>query len=173
MVRVNSMKTIILPGYSPKNRDWAVKVKKNLKKNGGIVVHEWRHWKSGSFYLPHEVKVLTDSIRDEKVNLLCKSVGTRVAMELISDLKDQINKVILCGIPTRFESDKTRNLYTKGLTHLSAEQVLCFQNKQDPFSPYDIIKKFIHSVNPKIKIISKERNDHHYPYYEDFRKFIA
>ena len=94
-------------------------------------------------------------------------------MVLVSDLKDQINKVILCGIPTKFESDKTRELYTKGLTSLSAEQVVCFQNNGDPFSPYETIKKFIHSVNPKIKVVKKDRNDHHYPYYEDFRKFIA
>ena len=37
---------------------------------------------------------------------------------------------------------------------------------------YKDIKIFIGSINPKIKIIEKPRSDHHYPYPEDFQKFL-
>ncbi len=166
------MKTIILPGYSPRNKDWANEVKNDLELDHEVVVHNWKHWQKGSFSMPREVKTIIKKLDDDKVNIIAKSVGTRVTMKLIPKIKGQIEKVILCGIPTKLTSETSRKDYTNGLSLLPPKKITCFQNTKDPFANYQIIKKFIHSVNKKIKVIEKPRSDHHYPYTKDFQKLI-
>lgn len=166
------MKTIILPGYSPHNKDWALDIQKQMDLGHEVVLYEWRHWTKGSFSMRRELDEIIKKIDQEKINIIAKSVGTRVTMKLIPEIKDQINKVILCGIPTKFTSEVAKKLYTNGLSHLPPAQLICFQNTKDPFADFKIIRDFIHSVNPKIKVVEKPRSDHHYPYSEDFQKFL-
>ena len=176
------MKTIILPGYSPHNKDWALEIKKELKLGNNVLVHEWRHWKSPSLSLSlrYELSEILRKTGKDKVNIIAKSVGTRIAMYLIAKIPNQINKVILCGIPTKAESKTVNKIYTSGLSLLSPSQVIIFQNTNDPFASYSDIKKFIGKLNPKInkfvsseiKVIEKPGSDHHYPYSLDFLKFL-
>lgn len=166
------MKTLILPGYSPHNKDWALDVQKQMDLGHEIVLHEWRHWTKSSFSMRRELKDIMKKIGQEKINIIAKSVGTRVTMKLTPEIKDQINKVILCGIPTKFTGEAAKKLYTDGLSRLLPARVICFQNTKDPFANFKTIRDFIHSVNPKIKVIKKPRSDHHYPYYDDFQKFL-
>lgn len=175
------MKTVILPGYSPHNRDWAIELKKDMDLGHEILVHEWRHWPpahrasgpvGAGFSVPREVKSILGKVGNEKVNIIAKSVGTRVAMHLVAKIPEQINKVILCGVPSKGESDTAKKTYSKGLSLLSPTQVMVFQNTKDPFASYSDIKKFIGKLNPKINIVEKSRSDHHYPYSEDFQKFL-
>lgn len=170
------MRTIILPGYSPHNKEWAYEVKDNLDLGHEVLVHEWKHWGSPSlsFSLRNEVESILGKIKgDNKINIIAKSVGTRVVMYLTPEISKQIKKVILCGIPTRGKSESAIKIYTNGLSHLSPTQVICFQNTKDPFARFSEIEKFIHSINPKIKMIEKPRSDHHYPYAADFQKFLG
>ena len=74
------MKTIILPGYSPHNKEWAEDMKKQMELGHDVIVHNWRHWTKGSFSLKREIEKIKEEIGDEKVNILAKSVGTRVSM---------------------------------------------------------------------------------------------
>lgn len=157
------MKTIILPGYSLHNKDWAEEV--------GGTVHYWRHWKTGgSFSLGYEVEKILTEIGKNKVNFITKSVGTGVLMHFLPQIKNQVEKIILCGIPT--VSDENKKLFTASLLDFPAENIICFQNTKDPFVSYIEVKKFIKGVSPKIKVIEKPRSDHNYPYYEDFQKFL-
>lgn len=179
------MKTIILPGYSSNNREWAYEVKNKVKIKGQIVVHEWEHWDPvarKSLSIKREIERLGKLVGSEKVNLVAKSVGTRVAMHMIIGGMVKINKLILCGIPTKGDSelilghitlDESENIYTKGLKKVKHKNVVVFQNEKDPFASYEDIKKFIGSINSKIKIIKKQRSDHNYPYYEDFSEFLS
>ena len=34
------------------------------------------------------------------------------------------------------------------------------------------VKNFMSKVNPKIKVVKMPRSDHHYPYPEEFRRFL-
>ena len=174
------MKTIILPGYSISNKEWAYDVKENLKLGHGVLVHEWKHWlstslgsPSGSFSVKYETERILNTVGKDNLNIIAKSVGTRIAMHLIPLLGGQIKKLILCGIPTRFENDTARILYKAGLSELEPEQVTCFQNTKDPLANYAVIKRFINSVDPKIKVIEMPRSDHHYPYFEEFNKLLT
>lgn len=168
------MKTIILPGYSPHNKDWALDIKKELKLGHPVLVHEWRHWppaqtsgsenllvrrrasgsarQFGSFSVPREIEAILEKVDRDKINIIAKSVGTRVAMHLIVKIPDQINKVILCGIPTKGESDLAKKTYSEGLSVLSPTQIIVFQNEKDPFASYETVKKFVNSINSGMKL---------------------
>ena len=166
------MKTIILPGYSPHNKDWAEKVAKNLKTRtkDEIVVHNWQHWQSGSFSIKRELKKIGQEMGDGKVNIIAKSVGTRVVVSLLTSLPNRINKLILCGIPT--VSEDAKKIYSEGLSKIDNSKIVCFQNTKDPFATADEVREFIGSVNKKIKVVEKPRSDHDYSYFEDFVKFF-
>lgn len=167
------MITIILPGYSVNNREWAYEVKEKLDLNHEVIVHEWQHWKEGSMSIPREVEKIRDLIRTNSFNICAKSVGTRVAMHLIPMVLNKLGKVILCGIPTRGDSEVTRVLYHSTLQLLGEKDIICLQNKADPFASFADIEKFIHKINPKITVIEKERSDHEYPYFGEFQAFLA
>ena len=167
------MRTIILPGYSPGNKDWAYDIQRKLQIDQVILVHEWGHWKEGgSFSLPREAQEIIDEIEGDKVNIIAKSVGTRITMHLIPKMVNQIEKVILCGIPTKFQSYKPKELYTKGIKLLSPNDVLVIQNTNDPFSNFLTVNEVVKEINPKIKVIEGNVSGHNYPYIEEFQKFL-
>ena len=185
------MKTIILPGYSEHNRVWAEEIAEKLTANGlQTTVHYWRHWpstspsatssgssdsgsSSGSFSLKYEIKKILEEVgKEEKINIIAKSVGVYVALNLIPRITSQVKKVILCGIASVAGEDR-KGLVKTVLSKIPTENILCIQNENDKFVPFVEAEKFYHSVEPKLKVISKPRSDHHYPYLEDFQNFLA
>ncbi|KKQ98725.1 MAG: hypothetical protein UT24_C0001G0006 [Candidatus Woesebacteria bacterium GW2011_GWB1_39_12] len=179
------MKTIILPGYSLHNKEWAEEVAEDLTAKGlQTTVHYWRHWRdeSLSLSLRFELEKITEEIGKEKinphnqkvgvgVNIIAKSVGVYVALNLIPNIASQINKVFFCGIASVGGEDR-KGLVKTVLSKIPIENILCIQNESDKFVTFDEAEKFYHSVDPKIKVVSKPRSDHNYPYPEDFRKFL-
>ena len=165
------MKTIILPGFSVHNKDWAEEVATNLNNNA--TPHSWLHWKNGkpNLNLKEELKNILKEVGEEKVNIIAKSVGTMVTMHLLKALPNKIEKIILCGIP--LVSEERKKLFTTPLPDFNPKNIIVFQNTKDPFASYEGVKKFMKGVNPKIKVIEKERSDHNYPYFEDFKEFIT
>ena len=168
------MKTVILPGYSPHNKEWAEDMKSQMDLGHDVVVHNWRHWTRGSFSLKRELEKIQEEVGSGKINILAKSVGTRVAMSFLEDGYEQVNKLILCGIPGISRIDIPRfNLYKNSINLVPSRNVLIIQNEKDPLGNYEKVRRFIGKINPKIKVISKPRSDHNYPYAAEFKKFFA
>ncbi|OGM18558.1 hypothetical protein A2685_02300 [Candidatus Woesebacteria bacterium RIFCSPHIGHO2_01_FULL_37_10] len=170
-----TMKTIILPGYSVHNRKWAEEIAVNLRKNIGneVVIHEWRHWKDPSLSLSisKEIKKIIEEIGIEKVNIIAKSVGVYMAFKLIPIISEKVDKIIFCGIASVGGGD--RNILLQAiLKKISVRNILCLQNEQDKFVPFTEAEKFYHSVEPSLKVISKPRTDHEYPYFSEFKNFL-
>ncbi len=160
-----NVRTIILPGFSVSNREWAYDLKEKLG-DMSIIVHEWRHWQEGgSLALYYELDKILKKVAKEKINILAKSVGTRVAMNLIQKIPKQINKVILCGIPSLSEAYNY-------LSNFPARKVIVFQNTKDPLGNFSEVEEFIHRINKDIKVVEMPRNDHSYPYPSEFSKFL-
>ncbi len=166
------MNTIILPGYSLKNKEWAEYVKKKLEPEHEVVVHEWKHWKTGSFSMKKEIKEILTKIGKKKFNIIAKSVGTSVAMNLIEKSRDSVDMVVLCGIPFKNFSEEKKEMFRKNLPNIPTNKVTIVQNSKDYFGSFEEVKKFIGSINSKIKVVEKERSDHHYPYPTLFKKII-
>ena len=164
------MKALVLPGYSPGNKVWADKVKESLGEE--VVVIYWRHWTSGgTLSLKYETGIILEKVGSEKVNFVAKSVGTFVCAKILPKIKNQVGKIILCGIPST--SEKRKETYIKAFRSFPAKKIICFQNENDPFTTFDEVKKFMREINSEIKVIKKERSDHDYPYFEDFQKFLS
>lgn len=164
------MKTIVLPGYSVHNKEWAEEVARNLGSKAQV--HYWRHWtEGGSLSLKYEVERIIEEIGKEKVDIIAKSVGTMISMEVLFKVPDFIQKIILCGIPT--VSRERLELFRKALRHFPVLNIIIFQNSKDPFASFEEVKNFMKSVNPKIKVIEKPRSDHNYPYVKDFKDFLS
>jgi len=166
------MITFILPGYSPRNKDWADEVAKNLKLEGQIRPTYWDHWEDDTqSFKPKEKKdLIVRHSKGDSINIVAKSVGTLVAALIVKEVPDQVKKVILCGIPT--VSAERLKIFQEAFANFPSQEVVVFQNQKDPFATDAEVKFFMKKVNPKIKVVSKERSDHHYPYFSDFNSFI-
>lgn len=164
------MNTLILPGFSLRNRVWASALSKEFNGQGiSTVVHEWKHWETGNdsdFVEEDEDAKIIKLINDERVNILAKSVGTAVTCRLMREVPEKINKVILCGIPFL-----NKEKY-EPLGNFQIENLMIVQNSTDPLASHDAIQKFIQNINPDITVIKKEASTHDYPYGEDFLAFL-
>lgn len=169
------MKTIILPGYSPINKEWAEETKENIKSTGDVDVIYWDHWTTGfseGGWIDSVVDQLISKYTEEKINIIAKSIGTVVALKLLERDHSLVNKLLLCGIPLTDITEGDINHY-QSLKYLSLENILCIQNQYDPHGNFQEAERLIRSVDENINIISMPRDDHHYPYYNEFIKFLG
>src|SRR3989304_7679210 len=96
------MPVVILPAYSLKNKDWAEQIKAELETHVPTRVIYWPHWETGKSeagWIESQANKILDLVSEEKIDLLAKSVGTLVAMEMLKIKPDKIGKILLCGIP--------------------------------------------------------------------------
>lgn len=168
------MKTIILPGYSPSNKDWALEIQKELSLDHKPEIVFWGHWeKSDHKFNPREeVEKLAEIIESERVNIVAKSIGTLVAALAIMRFDDLINKVILCGIPTGI-FEESRGVYVEALAQFPHDKIVIFQNESDPYGRYEEVKDLVEAVTEQIEIVKTPRSDHSYPFFEEFKKFLG
>ena len=168
------MRVLILPGYSEKNKDWAEAASKFVD---GSEVFYWSHWEGkGDFSVDGEVERLVEQLKSEKeVYVLAKSVGTLVAVRLAYETGGAVKKMVLCGIPTEDLSEGRGDFdaYRRVLPDYSKEDCLIIQNKDDYHGSHASVEKFVHEINPGLSVISKDRDDHDYPFYEEFREFLV
>lgn len=176
---------LILPGYSVHNKDWMDEIAMNLLEIDGfcVVKHHWAHWRPGfRFSLVDELEEIAIGVQkcidkcgsdgDGFVDVIAKSVGTRVVMEIVKRSTIDINRLILCGIPTRGKGKSSLNNYSP-LTVRDGKNTFIFQNEKDPLASYVDVCKFIGSINKNIKIVKKSRSDHSYPYYGEFEAILT
>lgn len=136
-----------------------------------VRLHYWKHWTGGSMSVKYEVEKIIEEVGSDDINILAKSVGTMVAMHVLQKIPERIKKIILCGIPST--SDERLDLFNAALMDFPTENIVVFQNENDPLSSYEKVKKFMQRVNPKIELVKMPRSDHHYPYPEDFKSFFG
>lgn len=166
------MDTLILPGFSLKNKDWAEEVQKNLAPIN-LRIHYWFHWETGQVedgWIDKETEKIINR-ENLTINVIAKSIGTLVVMEILKSKPKLMKKIVLCGIPLNDFHPGDEKFYEE-LKLLDGKNILCIQNENDNHGTFSDVEKFVHSINPNIKILSKPRSDHEYPYFEDFVDFL-
>lgn len=160
------MITLILPGYSSKNKEWVEQVAKSLNFDGEIRPIYWDHWTDPSkkFKPKEKARILSDISKNKVVNIIAKSIGTLVASYIIEKIPMQIGKVILCGVPLTDLNEEGVRLLQK----IPKEKVTIIQNSNDPLAGSQEIKKLF----PAFNIIEKISNTHDYPYFSEFKSFL-
>lgn len=166
-VRISLMITYIIPGYSPHNKAWAEEVAKRLRLNGEIRPVFWEHWNDpeNKFKPKEKANLLVRHAKGDKVNIIAKSIGTLVASEIVNQISQDINKVIFCGIPVNDIGSENSEFIKSQIKKLD-DKIIIFQNVDDPHGSFEQVKSFgnVHLM---------PRNDHDYPYFEDFNKFLS
>lgn len=160
------MITLIFPGYTVKNKAWAEEVSKNLKIDGQIRPVFWDHWEDETqkFDPKEKATLAARHSKGDKVNIIAKSIGTLVASHVLREIPDQVEKIILCGIPLGDLNDQELKL----ISEMPTDNLIVFQNDKDPHGS----SKKVKALFPHFKIIEKESDNHDYPYYEDFQNFL-
>jgi hypothetical protein len=75
-------------------------------------------------------------------------------------------------VPLNDLTDEDKNHYT-ALVSIPTNDILVIQNENDNHGTFAEVESFIHTINPQIQIVSRPRDDHDYPYPEDFKAFLA
>lgn len=165
---------IFLPGFSNYNKKWAEETKKEIENEIDLTIHEWPHWQTGEAkegWIDNEADKIVKEVGGEKVNVLAKSVGTLVAVKILNKKLDLINKIVLCGIPLKSLKESDKENYDV-LGKISAEKILVIQNENDMLGGFEEVNKMIKKINSNILVISKPKDDHDYPYADDFKNFL-
>lgn len=168
------MKTIILPGFSIKNKNWAEDCKKRLDPLFPTEVHYWKHWETGSAesdWIEKEVEKIIKEIGDDKANIIAKSIGTFVTTIVLNKIPTSVNKLVLCGIPVNDLGKEDIEVY-KVLSNFPAKNLLSIQNENDNHGSYLEVKKLLDGIIPHVRLVSKPRSDHEYYYFEDVLDFL-
>jgi predicted alpha/beta-hydrolase family hydrolase len=167
------MKTIIFPGYSQRNKNWVLTTAQELKLDHEIRPILWKHWEDNrkEFKVDEKAKAALKVIGQAKINIVAKSIGILVTMVLINQVREEINKVILCGLPLQL-AEKRQSEFAKALKDFPTDKIIVFQNVKDPLGSFERVKKFFNLVNPKIKLKKMPRSDHNYPYFAEFQRFL-
>jgi len=165
------MITLILPGWSVKNKEWLEETAMSIKVDGFIRPIFWEHWTNpdSKFNAKEKATLITKHTNGEKVNIIAKSIGSLVAAHVIGQISRQINKVVICGIPLNDISASDKEIIKRAFVSLNPEKLICFQNIDDPHGGFAEVKEFLPSG---VKLISEPRSDHHYPFYTEFNKFL-
>ena len=161
------MQTLILPGYSSKNKAWADSIKDHLLVEGMIRPIYWAHWNDESivFDAKEKADLLVKHTKGDNINIIAKSVGTLVSAYMFNLMRERINKIILCGIPVNDLNELDLEL-VRGFAKEASGRILIIQNIHDPHGNYELVKNFGN-------VVSKDRNDHDYPYLDDFNNFLT
>lgn len=167
------MRTEILPGYSPKNRDWAEAVRKSLGTNTHVVY--WPHWSDhgcSENWIDNEVKKFNQSHEGQELNIVAKSIGTFVAMKILGQGKVRVNKLILCGIPVK-DLEVTSSEAYKALLDFPPDKLMIIQNTDDTHGSISDLREFLPFLSSNVNVVVKPRDDHEYPYTDDFSRFLT
>jgi hypothetical protein len=97
---------------------------------------------------------------EERVVVLAKSVGTRLAARMIKNETLKPEKLIFMGVPS------TNKIYEESLALLNPRKIKVIQNSNDPYGNFEEMRKFIKKINPEIEVIEKPSKTHNYPYPE-------
>lgn len=164
------MQTLILPGFSVKNKAWCDEIADNLEFEEIIRPIYWDHWddESQKFDAKEKAALIARHTKGEKINIIAKSIGTLVASHVIQKIPDQVNKIIFCGIPVNDLTEIDIDVIKKAISQ-SKDKILVIQNSNDPQGTYAQIKDF----EVDFKLIEKPSYNHEYPYYEEFNNYLT
>ncbi|HCR35733.1 hypothetical protein A2130_02940 [Candidatus Woesebacteria bacterium GWC2_33_12] len=86
------MQTLILPGYSAKNKVWVDETAKNLKFDGIIRPFYWAHWTDDTkkFDANEKANLIIKHLHGEKADIIAKDEGLEIANIIKSEIPDQI-----------------------------------------------------------------------------------
>jgi pimeloyl-ACP methyl ester carboxylesterase len=162
------MLTIYLPGFSVGNREEGNDIVTTLRANDFEVYYEsWPHWtdESIAFDSRTEIKKLISVIGEQtELNLIGKSIGTYVAVQLVETLKEniKINQLILLGLPVVDLTDADQKFYRPQVLNRAARTTI-IHNEFDPHGSWLQVQELLTGSDYE-SILKQGVTDHKYNY---------
>ena len=169
----NLMSTIILPGFSQHNEEWAKELKDALADDS-VLIHFWLHWitqNDSDFLIENEIPRILEKIDDQRISIVAKSIGTFITMFLLEKIPEKINKLVLLGIPFNDLSKEEIKKY-EIIKSFDPKKILIIQNSQDPHGSFNDIFKYFYNLNNQIEVLKQDSLTHEYPYYQIINNFL-
>ncbi|MFQ5492704.1 MAG: hypothetical protein ACE5DX_00905 [Candidatus Dojkabacteria bacterium] len=153
------MSYLLLPGNSPRNKQWAHTLKKDLLKKGlDFEVIDWYHWEEGGpMQYTREYKRVSDKLTPDSV-VIAKSIGTRLIADILVKEGVQVDKLIMLGVPSQNKQ------YLHLLETMSSESLVFIQNEHDPLQSHSKLEMFLEKSGKHFVLIKGGRDDHSYPF---------
>jgi len=168
------MVTLILPGYSVNNKEWLEETAQKINADGEIRAIYWDHWEEPTkkFIASEKARILDDITGMRVTDIVAKSIGTLVSAYIIQKEPRKIRKVILNGTCLNDLDENDKEVMRDAFRLIPPENIICYQNDADPHGSFEQAKKFFSDIDPKITVISKNRDDHEYFYQDEFKNFL-
>jgi predicted alpha/beta hydrolase family esterase len=168
------MVTIILPGGSAHNKEWLEETAQKIQVEGEIRPIYWDHWTDSAkeFDAKEKARLIDDVVGMRSVDIIAKSIGILVAAHIVLKSPEKIRKVIINGVPLNDIGEEERETIKSALKLIAPDSIICFQNAEDPHASFEQAKKLFSEINPEIRVISKDKDDHEYFYIDEFREFL-
>jgi hypothetical protein len=135
------MKLIILPGNSPKNREWGEHMAQFFRgRFSPIYVQEYDHWKNGRevIDLDAELEKLKKSAGQGSYVIFAKSIGSVLAMKGFSEGEIDPAKCVFFGFPLAWcEKNKIPAEYW---LRRFERPCLFVQQRDDPYLPAEELR---------------------------------
>jgi pimeloyl-ACP methyl ester carboxylesterase len=147
------MLIITLPGYSLQNKEDNQAIAADLREQEyDVYAHAWRHWVDESIEFDPVIEAtelleVIDRSGEQELIIIAKSMGTWVAVELISRLPEEVKlkKVIIMGVPYTSLDKKDNAKYETVLNALTIP-VYWIQNELDPHGNFEAVKEWLGQV---------------------------
>lgn len=118
----------------------------------------------------YELERIGKEVDSDKLNIIAKSLGTGVTAQLLMRKTNEINKIVLCGIPSI--NPANAEIFASAFLDFPPDKIIVFQNAKDPLASYEEVREFVKRINPSMKVVKKPAHTHNYPYFEDFQAFL-
>ncbi|BCX13638.1 MAG: hypothetical protein KatS3mg085_170 [Candidatus Dojkabacteria bacterium] len=160
------MLNLILPGHSTRNREELKSISSFLsEKDLEVTAHEWLHWQDETlkFDMDSEIELVLSEIKGrDKVGIIAKSIGTRVAVNLLDVMQFEPVYLLLMGLPIKRATEKTRNLYLPRLKNYSGK-IFVVQNEKDPLGSIQDVQNFLQGIDYTEFVVENSTHRYNYP----------
>lgn len=174
---------IVLPGNSPRNKEWGEGCAKHFAKHFAVVyVAEYEHWATGVKWI--DLAREEDRLRpyvatlssDTEVYVFAKSIGSILAVNSIAHGAVAPNGCAFFGMPLDHAVPEVWHGSAEPLTSLTGPTII-FHNDADPTTSYEYTRKTLSTYSPQVTFITTIDTTHDYldfdQYQESLRPFLC
>ena len=171
---------IILPGNSPKNKEWAISAREAfMSMFKSVVIDEYDHWSNNreeSLDLKLEANKLAkiiDSV-DQPIEIFAKSAGTVLVLYAVHNKiidMSKVHKCVFVGFPLAWALENGLDISTWSENY--DIPTILIQNDQDPVaSAADIQAEQSRGHFKGFELIVQNGNDHLYGNFDDIKEYL-
>ena len=167
-----SMNVLLLPGNSPRHKEWVERLKIALDPHfDSVKSQQYRHWETGDNWadIDYEINVAKDAVNDLSPYILIgKSIGTAIVSKGIVKGLLHPEKIILLGVPINggVSKDDLQNWFEQ-----IKLPIVIVQNTFDPYGSFAEVKSLFEKIS-SITFVELPGSTHDYDDFDEIARLI-